>query len=95
MLLISGCSRGEFSTRKLEDDPKPKLEKLMKDWNVYDDIVTPLKQRCRSVILNHLYPRADQKIENLPLPGLLIKFLNIPELDDITDAYNFKLIDSD
>ena len=88
MLLISGCSRGMFSISKLEDNPKPVLEKLMKEWNVYDDNVTPLKQRCRCVILNHLSPRADLKIENLPLPQCLIKFLNISELDNIICEYN-------
>ena len=79
MLLISGCSGGVFSKRKLKN--KPKLEKLMKEWNVYDNNVIPLKQRCRCVILNHLSPRADLKIKKLPLPGCLIKFLNIPEFD--------------
>ena len=88
ILLISGCSRGEFTTCKLEDKPEPKLEKLMKEWNVFDNNAPTLKQRCRSVILNHLCPRADMKIEKLPLPGLLIKFLSIPELDHIIDAYD-------
>ena len=83
MLLISGCSRGMFSICRLEDNPKPELEKLMKEWNVYDNNVTPLKQRCRNVILNHLSPRADLKIEKLPLPPCVIKFLSIPELDNI------------
>ena len=82
MLLMSGCSRGVFSNLKLK--AKPKLEKLIKERNVYDNIVTPLKQRCRCVILNHLSPRADLKIEKLPLPGCLIKFLSIPELDGFT-----------
>ena len=88
MLLISGCSRGMFSIPKLEDNPKPELEKLMKEWNVYDNNVTPLKQRCRNVILNHLSPRADLKIEKLPLPPCLIKFLSISELDNIICEYN-------
>ena len=88
MLLISGCSRGVFSNLKLK--AKPKLKKLMKEWKVYGKIyiqlryhnnVIPLKQRCRCVILNHLSPRADLKIVKLPLPGCLIKFLSIPELD--------------
>ena len=88
MLLISGCSRGMFSIRRLEDNPKPELKKLMKDWNVYDDNVTPLKQQCRCVILNHLSPRADLKIGKLLLPPCLIKFLNIPEIDNIICEYN-------
>ena len=91
MFLISGCSRGMFSTRnKLKD--KPNLEKLMKEWNVYDNNVTPLQLRCRSVILNHLSPRADKKIRKLPLPGCLIKFLSIPDLDKIVYEWN-KIVD--
>ena len=81
MLLLSGCSRGVFNNGKVK--VKPKLKKLMKEWNVYDNNVIPLQQRCRCVILNHLSPRADKKIEMLPLPACLIEFLSIPELDDI------------
>ena len=81
MLLISGCSRGMFSPRKFKVNPKPDLEKLMKEWNVYKNNVIPLQLRCRCVILNHLSPRADLKIKKLPLPGCLIKFLSVPELD--------------
>ena len=81
MLLISGCSRGVFSNLKLKI--KPKLEKLMKEWKVYDNNVMPLQQLCRRVILNHLSPRADLKILELPLPSCLVKFLGIPELDKI------------
>ena len=88
MLLILGCSRGMFSPRKFIANPNPDLEKLMKEWNVYDNNVTPLQLRCRSVILNHLSPRADMKIEKLPLPPCLIKFLSIPELDNILFEYN-------
>ena len=86
MLLISGCSRGVFSKPTLK--PKPKLEKVMKEWNVYDNNVIPLKLRCRCVILYHLSPRADLKIGNLPLPGCLIKFLSIPELDSFQSKQN-------
>ena len=84
MLLISGCFH------KFKVNPNFKLEKLMKDWNVYDKKkkAISLRLRCRSVILNHLSPRADKKIENLPLPGCLIKFLSIPELDNIVYEYN-------
>ena len=81
MLLISGCSSRVFT--KLTLNAKPKLKKLMKEWNVYDNNVIPLQQRCRCVILNHLSPRADLKIHELPMPRLLIKFLSIPELDTI------------
>ena len=88
MLLVSGCSRGMFSNDKFKTNPKPKLEKLMKEWNVYDNDVTSLQLRCRSVILNHLSPRADMKVEKLPLPPCLIKFLSIPDLDKIlSDRY--------
>ena len=86
MLRISGCSRGRFRTQKFK--AKPKLKKLMKEWNVYDNNVIPLSHRCRCVILNHLSPRADLKIGKLPLPGCLIKFLSIPELDTILYEYN-------
>ena len=88
MLLVSGCSCGVFSldnNHKFKNNLKPEVEKLMKEWKVQENNVTPLKQRCRCVILNHLSPRADLKIENLPLPGLMIKFLSIPELDAILD----------
>ena len=88
MLFISGCSCGVFSldkNHKFKDDIKPEVEKLMKEWKVQENNVTPLQQRCRCVILNHLSPRADMKIGKLPLPGLIIKFLNIPELDAILD----------
>ena len=81
MLLISGSSRGVFHNSKFK--AKPKLEKMMKEWNLYDNNVIPLKQRCRLVILNHLSPQADKKIKKLLLPTCLIKFLGIPELEDI------------
>ena len=84
MLLISGCSRGAFSTLKMKDNLAPELMKLMKEWNVHDDnTVTPLQQRCRSVILSHLSPRADLKVRKLPLPRCLIEFISIPDLDNI------------
>ena len=86
MLLISGCSCGVFSLddhHEFKDDIKPEVEKLMKEWKVQENNVTSLKQRCRSVILNQLSPRADKKIRKLQLPGCLIKFLRIPEIDDI------------
>ena len=88
MLLISGCSCGVFSldkNHKFKDNIEPEVRKLMKEWKVQENNVTPLKQRCRSVILNHLSPRADLKIGKLSPPRLIIKFLSIPELDDIRD----------
>ena len=88
ILLMSGCSCGQFSLDNSHEDKvglKPELKKLMKKWKVQENNVTPLKQLCRCVILNHLSPRADMKIENLPLTQLLIEFLSIPELDDLLD----------
>ena len=90
ILLISGCSCGMFSLKNnynFKDDIKPELKKLMKEWKVQENNVTPLKQRCRSVMLNYLSPRADRKIGKLPLPQSLIKFLNISEIDGIVAAY--------
>ena len=86
ILLISGCSCGAFSLdnyHALKDNIRPEMEKLMKEWKVQENNVTPLKQRCRCVILNYLSPRADLKIGRLPLPQCLIKFLSIPEIDAI------------
>ena len=88
MLLVSGCLCGVFSLGNNNNSQfilKPELEKLIKEWKVQENNVTSLQQRCRCVILNHLSPRADMKIGKLPLPGLLIKFLSIPELDAILD----------
>ena len=90
MLLISGCSCGVLSfdnNHMFKNNLKPEVKNLMKEWKVQENNVTPLKQRCRNVILNHLSPRADLKIENLPLPGCLIKFLDIPELNVILDIW--------
>ena len=86
ILLIFGCSCGVFSLdnyHELKDNIRPEMEKLMIEWKVQENNVTPLRQRCRCVILNYLFPRADRKIGKLPLPKLLIKFLSIPELDAI------------
>ena len=88
MLLVSGCSCGMFS---LDDDHEmkyniePDLEDLLKEWNVRENNVTPLQKQCRRVILKQLSPTAQKKIMTLPLPPLIIKYLNIPELDDIID----------
>ena len=90
ILLISGCSCGLFSLAKNHmfiNGLKPKVKKLMKEWGVQDNNVTPLKKRCRSVILNHLSPRADVKIQDIPLPAQLIRFLGISEIDDMVDEY--------
>ena len=86
MLLVCGCSCGVYSLDKHEADISHELQKLLKEWNVHKNKVIPLKQRCRMVILNHLSPQADKKISELPLPPLLIRYLSIPELDDIIEA---------
>ena len=88
MLLITGCSRGVFGTGRFKVKPDSRLGKMMKEWNVYDNNVTPLMQRCRCVILNHLCPRADMKIGKLPLPKSLTRFLGVPELDYFISEYN-------
>ena len=89
ILLISGCSCGMFSLERnpeFKNNLTPEVEKLMREWKVQENNVTPLRLRCRNVILNHLSPKADMKIEKLPLPRWLIQFLGIPEVDDIVDA---------
>ena len=88
MLLVAGCSRGIHSwnnNHTLKTNIGGKMKELLKEWNVRKNNVLPLKQRCRMVILNHLCPQADKKIIELPLPPQLIKYLGIPELDDIVD----------
>ena len=89
MLLMSGCSGGVPSTdkdHKFKKYMEPDLQKLMKEWNVHDNNVTPLEKQCRWVILKQLSPAAQKKIKKLPLPPPIIKYLSIPELDDIIDA---------
>ena len=93
MLLVSGCSGGVHSLDnnhevKVKTEIDPDLQKLIKKWNVHENNVLPLKQRCRMMILNHLCPQADKKITELPLPAQIIKYLGIPELDDIMEIFN-------
>ena len=86
MLLVAGCSRGVHSwnnNHTLKVNIGREMQELLKEWSVHKNNVLPLKQRCRMVILNHLCPQADKKITELPLPPQLIKYLSIPELDDI------------
>ena len=90
MLLVAGCSRGVYSwnnNRAPKSNIGHEMQELLKEWNVHKNDVLPLKQRCRMVILNHLCPQADKKIIELPLPTQLIKYLSIPELDDILETY--------
>ena len=89
MFLISGCCCGVFSLdndHRLKNNIGPDLQKLMKEWNVRENNVTPLEKQCRWVILKQLSPTAQKKIKKLPLPPPIIKYLSIPELDDIIDA---------
>ena len=88
MLLAYECSRGVHSldiNHPLKNTLHPDLQTLLKECEVEKNIVLPLKQRCRMVILNHLCPQADKKINELPLPTVLIKYLSIPEIDDILE----------
>ena len=87
MLLVSGCSRGEINFTKHKADITPEIKGLLKGWNLHTNIVLPLQQKCRMTILNHLSPRADKKIKELHLPLIIIRYLTIPELDDIIEAY--------
>ena len=90
LLLVSGCSRGVqslYNNQEVNPDMEPEMKELLKVWNVHKNNVQPLQQRCRMVILNHLSPQADQKIPELPLPQPLIKYLSIPELDDIIETF--------
>ena len=93
MLLVAGCSRGIHSWNN-NCAPKfkivPEMQELLKEWDEHKNDVLPLKQRCRMVILNHLCPQADKKIKELPLPPQIIRYLSIPELDDILEAFKGK-----
>ena len=83
MLLVAGCSRGIHSwnnNHTLKVNIGREMQELLKKWDVHNNNVLPLQQRCRMVILNHLCPQADKKIKELPLPTQLIKYLSIPEL---------------
>ena len=90
MLLVSGSNSGRFildGDKELQSQLKSnELENLMM-WDSYMIMVKPLKHQCRRVILKHLSPQASKMIEKLPLPQCLIKFLSIPELDDIVARY--------
>ena len=90
MLLVSGCSRGKYGLEKslmVKVSITPEQQGFLKKWDVLKNNVVPLEQRCRMVILNHLCPQADKKITELPLPPHIIKYLSIPELDDILETF--------
>ena len=87
MLLVSGCSCGVYSLDNSDmANIKSDLKDLMEKWHVQENNVIPLKQQCRRMLLNHLSPQADKKILELPLPAGVMRYLSIPELDDILDA---------
>ena len=88
MLLVAGCSSGIHcldNSHTLKDNIGREMQELLTEWNVHNNRVIPLQQRCRMVILNHLCPQVGKKITKLPLPPQLIKYLSIPELDDILE----------
>ena len=89
MLLISGCSCGRYSFNQeiWSSTHYTELANLLKKWNVQDNNVTSLYLMCRTVILKQLSPAANKKIDELPLPVRIIKFLGIPELDDILEKF--------
>ena len=89
MLVISGYSCGIFSLAKdtmYKDIIPADIMILIKEWNVCENNVTPLTMQCRRMILKYLSPQSQKTIMKLPLPLLIIKYLGIPELDDIVDA---------
>ena len=87
MLLVSGCSCGLFSLGNNDmANINSDLKDLMEKWHVQENNVIPLEQKCRRMLLNHLSPQADRKIIKLPLPAGVIRYLSIPELDDILDS---------
>ena len=90
MLLVFGCTGGMYSldkSIKVKDGITHEQQGFLKKRGVHKNIVLSLQQRCRMVILNHLCPQAHKKITALPLPAQLIKYLSIPELDDIVKAF--------
>ena len=87
MLLVTGCSCGVFNLEpdhRFKTNIKPELEDLMKEWNLQDNYVIPLEHQNRRAILSQLSPRVDviTKITGI-LPPKLVKFISMPELDDI------------
>ena len=98
MLLISGCSCGSYSLNIeqgiLSSTQYSELVNLLKKWNVQNNSVMSLQQMCRTAILKQLSPAANKKVDELPLPVTIIKFLGIPELDDILDNYKRGIQDS-
>ena len=91
ILLVYGSSCGVHSLKgkhKLKSNLHPNIREFLKEREVDKNKVLPLKQRCRMVILNHLCPQADLKINELHLPPLLVQYLSIPEIDCIIEMFN-------
>ena len=89
MLIVSGCYCGVYSLSsnpEFKSNNKLALQNLMEKWNINLNNVNPLEQQCRRVILKALSPQAHKKIKALPLPHCIIKYLSIPELDDMMNA---------
>ena len=94
MLLYAGSSCGIFYLIKsiitgincsdiindLQKFHSPELQKLVGENNV-----RPLDQLCRKSILKHLCPGAVKKITELPLPLMIIRYLSVPEIDNVLD----------
>ena len=90
ILLVSGCPCGVYSMNKddtLKVKIKPELRNLLREWNVHENNVTPLKQQCRREVLKQLSPQTEKKVTKPPLPSSLINYLSITELDDIIELY--------
>ena len=89
MLISSGCSCGTYSLtidEKIRRSRRFKnLARQLNNWNFTENNVRSLYELCRTVILKQLSPTASKKIGQLPLPKSIIKFIGIPELDDILD----------
>ena len=91
MLLHAGCLCGMFNLvnnistgiRCFMRVFTPEFEQLLIEWDVHKNKVKPLQQLSRKSILKHLCPRAVKKIRELPLPSRIIRYLSIPELDDV------------
>ena len=92
MLIQSGFSCGFFSSNSNHLSKiyysNPQLQAFMMKWKILENIVKPLQQFCRKFLVNHLYPAADKKSTELPLPARIINYLGYPELDAIIAGYS-------
>ena len=81
VLFISGCVRKVYHGKSDGMPYKQRIVNQIKSWNLHDDSVSSLCQMCRTVILKQLSPATSKKINELPLPLAIMKYLGIPELD--------------